>query len=83
MMNYLNFIKKQRIYINISFVVILLALVIPNKGKFRYEYQKGRPWLYESLVAPVDFPVLKTVAEIRKEREELSSSVVPYYNYKE
>ncbi|OFY32181.1 MAG: hypothetical protein A2X17_08240, partial [Bacteroidetes bacterium GWF2_41_61] len=82
-MNYLNFIKKHRIYINISFVVILLALVIPNKGKFRYEYQKGRPWLYESLVAPIDFPVLKTVSEIRKEREELSSSVVPYYNYKE
>ncbi len=83
MMNYLSFIKKRRIYRNISFVVILLALVIPNKGKFRYEYQKGRPWLYESLVAPIDFPVLKTVAELRKEREELSSSVVPYYNYKE
>ena len=83
MMHYLDHIKKQRIWINISFVVILLALVIPNKGKFRYEYQKGRPWLYESLVAPVDFPVLKTVAELRREREELSSSVIPYYNYKE
>ncbi len=75
-------IKKRRDIINIILVTILIALIIPGKGKFRYQYQKGRPWLYESLIAPIDFPVLKNVKELRTEREAIASSVVPYYKYK-
>ncbi len=77
-----DIIKKRRDVINIILVTVLIALIIPGKGKFRYQYQKGRPWLYESLIAPIDFPVLKNVKELRTEREAIASSVVPYYKYK-
>ena len=77
-----DFIKKRRDIFNIILVTVLIALIIPGKGKFRYQYQKGRPWLYESLIAPIDFPVLKNIKELREEREAIASSVVPYYKHK-
>ncbi len=83
MMSIYKFLKDKRVFFNISFVVILLTLIIPNSGKFRYEYQRGRPWLYETLVAPVDFPVLKSNYELRSERKDILSSAIPFYRYKE
>lgn len=59
----------------------LMMLFFPNETKFKYEYQRGRPWMYETLIAPIDFPILKTDAEISAEQEQLASEVVPYYVY--
>lgn len=81
-MQMFDIIKKRRDIFNIILVTVLIALIIPGKGKFRYQYQKGRPWLYESLIAPIDFPVLKNVKELRTEREAIASSVVPYFKFK-
>ena len=74
-----SILKKYTNYILIALVAILLAIIIPGEGKFRYEYQRGRPWLYETLSAPIDIPILKTSAELRVERERKSSSVTPYF----
>ncbi len=53
--------------LSIAFVVYLT----PREVKFKYEFQKGKPWLYENLVAPFDFPVIKTPEEIEAEKERL------------
>jgi uncharacterized domain HDIG len=79
MIPFWSILKKYSNYILIALVAILLAVIIPGEGKFRYEYQRGRPWLYETLSAPIDIPILKTPAELRAEREKKSSSVTPYY----
>ena len=53
---------------------ISIAVVVylnPREVKFKYEFQKGKPWLYENLVAPFDFPILKTEAELEKERKSI------------
>ena len=73
-------LKKYWLPINISLIVILLTFMMPNKGKFKYDYQKGRPWLYETLVAPVDFPVIKNNSELREERSRIASAMIPYYH---
>ena len=80
---FVSILKKYTNYILIAMVAILLAAIIPGEGKFRYEYQRGRPWLYETLSAPVDIPILKTPAELRGERERKSSSITPYYRFRE
>lgn len=72
-------VKTYWLLINISLVVILLTFIMPNKGKFKYDYQRGRPWLYETLVSPVDFPVIKTNSELRVERARIASTIIPYY----
>jgi hypothetical protein len=74
--------KKISWIVNIAFVVLLITVLIPNKGKFKYEYQRGRPWLYETLVAPVDFPILKSDSELRNERNKVAAEISPNYNYK-
>lgn len=73
--------KKYRIYIYFAAVMVLMALLYPKDGKFKYEYTKGRPWAYETLIARFDFPLLKTDAEILKEKEARSSEIVDYFNY--
>ncbi len=77
----IKFLKNRRIYI--SFVVVLLITVLftPISGRFNYHYQVGKPWLYETLIAPVDFPILKTDEELIEERREKALNVVKYYNY--
>jgi putative nucleotidyltransferase with HDIG domain len=60
---------------------ILLALMFPHEGKFKYEYQKGKPWRHEVLIAPFDFPVYKELYVLEKERDSLLRNSSPYYNY--
>ena len=43
----------------------------PREIKFKYEFQKGKPWLYENLVAPFDFAVLKSEESLAEERRNI------------
>lgn len=52
----------------------IVVYLTPREVKFKYEFQKGKPWLYESLVAPFDFAILKTEDEIEREKEELDKN---------
>lgn len=73
--------KNYRIYICFIVLAVLMLLLYPREGKFQYEYQKGRPWVYETLISPIDFPILKTEAEMLQEKEERASETVPYFSY--
>ena len=76
-------LKKRSVYVSLSLAFIVMILFFPAEGKFPYEYHKGRPWMYETLVAPIDFPILKTQAELFEEKDAAASKVVPYYIYDE
>ena len=60
---------------------VLLVLVLPGEPKFKYEFQKGFPWQHENLVAPFDFAILKSQAELESEKAELLNSVIPYFQF--
>ncbi len=60
---------------------VLLFLVLPGEPKFKYEYQKGFPWQHENLVAPFDFAILKSDAEISTEKAEILKTIVPYFQF--
>lgn len=74
-------LSSKAIYIYFAVAFAIMMLLFPNEGRFKYDYQKGRPWLYETLTAPIDFPLLKTQSELLRERDLAASSIVPYYNY--
>jgi cyclic-di-AMP phosphodiesterase PgpH len=57
--------------------------IFPKEGKFRYEFQRGKPWMHEDLIAPFDFPILKTDAELALEREAVLAQVKPYFLFNE
>ena len=60
---------------------VIMLIVYPQKGTFKYNYHTGGTWMYETLVAPFDFPILKTQEERLMEMEEKASEVLDYYEF--
>ncbi len=60
--------------------IILIVSFLPRQGKFKYEFQKGKPWMHEDLIAPFDFPIHKTEAEIFEERNIILKDFRPFFN---
>ena len=59
--------------------VVCIVLFFPQGGKFKYEFQKGKPWQYENLYAPFDFSIQKSNEDISKEKTELLNSQIDYF----
>ena len=81
-----NLYKKQSLifkYILYIAAVAFIVFFLPKGGKFKYEFQKGKPWQFENLYAPFDFSIKKTDSEIAKEKQSIESAQLPYYNYDE
>lgn len=80
----MNKAQHDHFVIPLLFVVstILMVAVMPREGQFKYQYQKGSPWMYENLDASFDFPILKTEEELRLEREKAAKYFTPYFSIK-
>ena len=61
--------------------VICIVFFFPKGGKFKYEFQKGKPWQYENLYAPFDFSIKKGVDEITLEQDEVRKKQDIYFRY--
>ncbi|MCK9411980.1 MAG: HDIG domain-containing protein [Prolixibacteraceae bacterium] len=75
--------QGHRIYLAALFLVTTIALyfALPQEARFRYEYQKGRPWMHTTLFAPYNFAVLKSDSEINHEKDSLLKEQIPYLVY--
>lgn len=75
--------NQSLIYKYVLYFVTIGCIVFffPRGGKFKYEFQKGKPWQYENLYAPFDFSIKKTAEEIAQEQQALKEQQVPYYTY--
>ena len=61
------------------FVVGVVVYLLPRAGSFQYEIQAGKPWQYETLLAPYDFPIQKTQVELEEERTRLKANIPRYF----
>ena len=75
--------NQSLIYKYFLYVVSVFCIVFffPKGGKFKYEFQKGKPWQYENLYAPFDFSVRKSAEEIASERQKVNERLLKYYRY--
>ncbi|MBK9359189.1 MAG: hypothetical protein IPN08_17725 [Bacteroidales bacterium] len=62
-----------------SLIIWLLIMIFPREGKFRYEYQKGKPWQHDDLISPSDFAILKPESELKTEQEAALKDARPYF----
>ena len=79
-----SFYRSQSlIYKYILYFLTIGAIVFffPKGGKFKYEFQKGKPWQYENLYAPFDFSIRKSSEELQGERLQAQREQVPYYRF--
>jgi len=75
--------KKILAIIFYLFTGLIILYLFPLQQKFGYYYQKNKPWQYENLIAPFDFPVYKTEDEIISEKDSLKASFFPYVEKKD
>ena len=82
-----NFLVKNRDPIYKIFLIIACSLLsvyfFPSGGKFKYNFQKGRPWQYNTLYAPFDFAILKSEEELESEKQEILNQNSNYYRYED
>ena len=75
------FLFKHKVVVTMVILGVIMLVVFPQKGTFQYNYHTGGTWMYETLVAPFDFPILKTQEERLMEMEEKASQVLDYYEF--
>ncbi len=59
---------------------LFVVYLFPKTGKFRYSFEKGKPWQSENLLAPFDFAIRKTENELQKERDAINERSEVYFN---
>jgi putative nucleotidyltransferase with HDIG domain len=69
-----NYYKIQKVILFLL-ATILIVWMFPNKASFKFEFQKGKPWLHETLIAPYDFPVYKSSEQLVDEQDQLSNNL--------
>ncbi len=57
----------------------MVVYLFPKGAKFKYEFQKGKPWQYASLYAPFDFSILKSSTELEAEKQTILDAQSHYY----
>lgn len=68
----------QRILL-FALTAFIIVLLLPAEGKFKYEYQKGKPWKHDNLVAPYSFPIHKTAEELDAEVQAVKANTKLYF----
>lgn len=73
--------KRNQLISAVGFVItaIFIVLIFPREASFRYEYQQGSPWPHKDLIAPFDFPVLKTKEEMEADIKKIKDEIKLYY----
>jgi cyclic-di-AMP phosphodiesterase PgpH len=59
--------------------VLLIVQLFPRQSGFIWDYSQARPWLYEDLIAPFNFAILKTPEELAVERKEVLEEFIPFF----
>lgn len=80
-MEKINFPRKFKVYLPLIVLFVVLVFLMPRSSRFSYDYKKGSPWKYETLIAQFDFPILKTEEQYQRELENAGARVIPYYRF--
>lgn len=84
MKNYINLIYKNHSLIYKFFLFVtttfLIVYFFPKSGKFKYSFEKGKPWQSENLFAPYDFAIKKSNAFIAKEKQDIIKKAPAYFS---
>ncbi|PCI98813.1 MAG: phosphohydrolase [Flavobacteriales bacterium] len=74
--------KHELIFKVLLFLVaiFLVILLLPKEAKFKYEFQKNKPWVHQDLLAPFDFAINKTDKELAEEKLKIKNNHLFCFN---
>ena len=61
--------------------VFLIVYFFPKGSQFKYDIVKNKPWQYNNLYAPFDYPVYKLDKELKQQRAEIVKNTFPIFNF--
>ncbi len=61
--------------------VAIIVWFLPRDHQNIFKIEKGKPWIHADLKAPFDFPVYKSDAAVKAERDSVMELYEPYFNY--
>ena len=77
--------KYSSIVFRLGMFVVLAAVIVllfPRyNNAFRYHFEVGKPWGYNTITADFDFPIYKTDEQLAKEQKQVLSTFAPCYKY--
>ena len=76
---FFNSIPNSARYVVAALALVALTPLFPTNATFKYRFSLGQTWLYDDLVANLDFPIQKTADELAKERADIEREVSPFY----
>ncbi len=59
--------------------IFLVVFLLPKEAKFKYDFQKNKPWVHEDLLAPFDFAINKTENELSAEKIAIEKNHLFYF----
>lgn len=62
-------------------MIAILTIFLPKGGYNKYEYKIGEPWDDAQVIAQDSFPVYKSEAQLKRERDSLSKYYEPYFEF--
>ncbi len=68
-------------YLLMFVCVCIIVIALPKGRKFKYEFDKGKPWMHEQLIAPFDFAIEKAKDDIEREKREIKNQLPAFYEY--
>ncbi|MFD2551029.1 HD family phosphohydrolase [Bizionia sediminis] len=68
---------KLLLFVSTTFLIVYL---FPKSGKFKYNFEKGKPWQSENLYAPFNFAIKKSDAELASEKQKIKENSPLYFN---
>lgn len=72
-----SLIYKVLLFISATFLIVYL---FPKTGRFKYNFEKGKPWQSENLYAPFNFAIKKSEEEIAQEKKAISEQATIFFN---
>ena len=80
--NIKNDLTWRDFLIRLGLIIITVAIIVwmmPRSSQNNFKIEKGRPWIYNDLKAPFDFPIYKSDEAVKAERDSLMQQYEPYY----
>lgn len=71
-------IKKAFKLILFALAAAIIVYIYPREGRFRYQFQEGKPWRYGLLTAPYNFSIYKAEAQFVAEQDSALKQYHPY-----
>ena len=56
--------------VSLLLAVVAIYFMLPKEDNFERYFEIGKPWTYETVMAPKDFAIYKSDEQLEKERAE-------------